>query len=150
MKQHLRSSGFFVELIITIVFFAIACSIIVQLFAKAGLISREALDKRNAATQAQTICETVKAVGGVEKLPSYNETNRQGYGEYCFYYDDDWKNTDEAGAAFKVQVKLDEENLMYGKMVFVHIKAHKEANELYTVEAAQYFQEGQEGGEHGW
>ena len=66
MKQRFRSSGFFVELIITIVFFAIACCINVQRFAKAGLISSEAFDKPGAAAQGQTLCETIKGTGSLD------------------------------------------------------------------------------------
>ena len=129
MKQRFRSSGFFVELIITIVFFAIACCIIVQLFAKAGLMSSEALDKRGAAAQCQTLCETIKGTGSMDSALK----------EGC--YDRDWKMTTRDAAVLSVTVTTEAVAQTAGSLEKMRFEALKGAAPLYTMSGAQYFKE---------
>lgn len=140
MKQRFRSSGFFVELIITIVFFAIACCIIVQLFAKAGLMSSEALDKRSAAAQCQTLCETIKGTGSLDSALKEGCYEKSG-GSVRVFYDRDWKMTTRDAAVFSVTVTTEAVAQTAGSLEKMRFEALKGAAPLYTMSGAQYFKE---------
>ena len=140
MKQRFRSSGFFVELIITIVFFAIACCIIVQLFAKAGLMSSEALDKRGAAAKCQTLCETIKGTGSLDSALKDGCYEKSG-GSVRVFYDRDWKMTTRDAAVFSVTVTTEVVAQTAGSLEKMHFEALKGAAPLYTMSGAQYFKE---------
>lgn len=140
MKQRFRSSGFFAELIITIVFFAIACCIIVQLFAKAGLMSSEAFDKRGAAAQCQTLCETIKGTGSLDSVLEDGCYEKSGSSVRIFY-DRDWKMTTRDAAVFSVTVSTEAVAQTAGSLEKMRFEALKGTTPLYTMSGAQYFEE---------
>ena len=140
MKQRFRSSGFFVELIVTIDFFVIACCIIVQLFAKAGLMSSEALDKRGAAAQCQTLCETIKGTGSLDSALKEGCYEKSG-GSVRVFYDRDWKMTTRDAAVFSVTVTTEAVAQTAGSLEKMRFEALKGAAPLYTMSGAQYFKE---------
>ena len=139
MKQRFRSSGFFVELIITIVFFAIACCIIVQLFAKAGLMSSEAFDKRGAAAQCQTLCETIKGPGSLDSV--LEDVKQTSGSSVRIFYDRDWKMTTRDAAVFSVTVSTEAVAQTAGSLEKMRFEALKGTTPLYTMSGAQYFEE---------
>ena len=128
------------ELIITIVFFAIACCIIVQLFAKAGLMSSEALDKRGAAAQCQTLCETIKGTGSLDSALKEGCYEKSG-GSARVFYDRDWKMTTRDAAVFSVTVTTEAVAQTAGSLEKMRFEALKGAAPLYTMSGAQYFKE---------
>lgn len=128
------------ELIITIVFFAIACCIIVQLFAKAGLMSSEALDKRGAAAQCQTLCETIKGTGSLDSALKEGCYEKSG-GSVRVFYDRDWKMTTRDAAVFSVTVTTEAVAQTAGSLEKMRFEALKGAAPLYTMSGAQYFKE---------
>lgn len=137
MKQRFRSTGFFVELIITIAFFAVACCIIVQLFARAGLINRAALDRREAAAQCQTLCETIKGTGSLEALletDCYAGDNKH----LRIFYDGDWNMTAEETAVFSIQVDTERQAEAAGNLEKMRFEAFKGSEPLYSMSAAHY------------
>ncbi|WP_195267987.1 hypothetical protein [Eubacterium sp. 1001713B170207_170306_E7] len=142
MKQRFRSSGFFVELIITIVFFAVACCIIVQLFAKAGLVSSEALDRRSAAAQCQTLCETIKGTGSLDSVLKDGCYEKTSSGVRV-YYDRDWQMTPEATAVYSIAVDTETEAQAAGSLERLRFEAFKGSGSLYVMSAARYFEAGE-------
>lgn len=139
MKQRFKSSGFFVELIITIVFFAIACCIIVQIFAKAGLMSREALDKQGAAAQCQTLCETMKESGSLDPALEDGCYEKTAAGIRVFY-DKDWKMTSGDTAVFSITVTTESVAQPAGSLEKMRFEAFKGSDALYSMSGAQYFE----------
>lgn len=140
MKQRFRSTGFFVELILTILFFAIACSIIVQIFAKASIMSQNALEQRNAAAQCQTLCETLKGAALIEDALPEGSYEKKDKDEYLVYYNEDWQPVPSAQEVFKIALRTETMPQPTGTLLKMTFEAQKGENLLYTMEGAQYLQ----------
>lgn len=143
MKQRFRSTGFFVELILTILFFAIACSIIVQIFAKASIMSQSALDQRGAAAQCQTLCETLKGGDTIEGFLPEGSYEKQQNGKHLIYYNEDWEPVPKAQAVYTIAVETENTLQPTGTLLKMSFEAKKDQSVLYTMDGAQYLQTGE-------
>ena len=63
--KHSRSSLFLMELIIAILFFSLAGTVCIQLFAKSHILSRETVDQNHAVNWAQNLAEGYLGTEGV-------------------------------------------------------------------------------------
>lgn len=105
--MHRSKAGLFlVELIILILFFAVAGAICVRLFVTAHLDSMEGENLSQAVLAAQSAAEAYKCTDttaeAVACLPGARET-QEGFD---LLYDAQWTPTDDANAAYMVCVRL--------------------------------------------
>jgi len=98
MKKEHPLSPFYTELILNLLFFAIASCILVYVFAYSQALNQESQDQQNAALEIQTLVETAKATS---VLP-----------ESAYYYTQDWQNCSKASAVFVITVQTETQNAL--------------------------------------
>lgn len=115
MKVHRSSSRaglFLIELIIAIVFFAVASAICIQLFVKAHLISARSSDLGAASLIAQNYAEEYKAMSYGEKLerffPGGDGSLEERYCGYNTLGEFVWLQSGEDGAVYLLQATHDD------------------------------------------
>ncbi|MEG0275626.1 MAG: hypothetical protein RR630_01210 [Coprobacillus sp.] len=82
MKRYNKTSLFLMELIIAILFFALASAICIQVFAKAHTMNNDNLRLTHATMAASNIAETYRS----QKLEEYYKADKDGY----IYFDEQW------------------------------------------------------------
>ena len=93
IRRNSKSALFLMEMIIMILFFAVASGICVNLFAKAAIMRDRSSDLTNGMIQAQSIAETFKHYDGdiksiSEKLQATTENDC-----LVIYFDENWSKT---------------------------------------------------------
>lgn len=83
MKRYNQASLFLMEMIIAILFFALASAVCVQVFVKSQTMSDDSLRKAHAAMAASNIAEVYRS----QELEKYYKVDKDGY----VYFDDQWK-----------------------------------------------------------
>jgi Tfp pilus assembly protein PilE len=86
-KSKRHSSLFLIELMIALVFFALAAGICIQFFVHSHLLSQEASNLNNAVTISQSLAEEFRATNGQ-------------IGQTTTYYDNNWETTCQELATF--------------------------------------------------
>lgn len=101
-----RSSLFLMELILTILFFALSSAVCIQLFVKAHVISRDTSDKSAAVLQAQNAAELLKSgEGGFSRLKEYYPNSvSSGATELLVCFDQNWNPCPPEQAANQMTV----------------------------------------------
>lgn len=84
--KHSKSSLFLMELIISILFFSLASTVCIQMFAKSHALSEQTVNENHAMIQAQNLAESF--------LASEEEMNE------TIYFDENWKKCTEDIAAY--------------------------------------------------
>ena len=73
MKHHSHSNALLVELLIVVLFFMLASTVLLQLFTAARTQSQKAEDLSAATLHAQNIAETLYSGQGSDSYPSFGE-----------------------------------------------------------------------------
>lgn len=139
MENHSRSSLFLLELILTILLFAIAGSICIQVFAKAHQISRHAENINIAQDMASSTAELLGNSSDAAKHP------------WLQYFDANWQETDKSHASYQLTASFSDEAGMRQIHVIVSDCIFKEdTEELYVLEAGYHIPltASSEGGAH--
>lgn len=84
--KHSKSSLFLMELIISILFFSLASTVCIQMFAKSHTLSKQTVDENHAMIQAQNLAECF--------LATEEEMNQ------TLYFDNNWKECTQEQAAY--------------------------------------------------
>lgn len=112
--KHSRSSLFLMELIIAILFFSLAGAVCIRLFAKSHLLSIQTVNENHAVIQAQNLAEIFLASDGdpvqletvLKEIPTEDPEDT-----FRFYFDENWKKSDNASACYTAELKtFPEEN----------------------------------------
>lgn len=82
MKRHSKASLFLLELIIAILFFAMASALCIQIFAKAKQINDDGLKQSHASIIASSIVETYRS----NQLEEFYTIDQEGN----IYFDEHW------------------------------------------------------------
>lgn len=98
---HSKSGLFLMELIIVILFFSLASTVCIQMFAKSHLISEETVNKNEAVLAAQNLAESWYAAGGdltamSAVFPDASVTDDR----LVLSYDSSWNLCDDASAVY--------------------------------------------------
>ena len=141
-KRGNKSAAFLVEMIIVILFFAIASAITLKLFVSAHLQSRLSTETDRAVVLAQTAAEGMSSSGSIGGALSYlsakaEEKNDSGC---TVYFDENWQPSDKAEGSFEMSISASDEDTSSGKLVSWSILITKlEGNtEIYTLDGEKY------------
>lgn len=104
--RHSKSSLFLMELIIAILFFALASTVCIQLFAKAHLLSKQTVEENHALVYAQNLAEQFLAADGNTETMK----GATGIDELVYYYDNDWNAADFTNAVYEARLKTSTED----------------------------------------
>lgn len=102
MKNH-KTGLFLMELIVGILFFALASAICIQIFTKAKLMNDESENTYQAARLASNIIEVYKE----NKLDEYYQVNQSGY----LYYDENWQITTNNKAPYHAYIQIHQQTI---------------------------------------
>lgn len=83
MRQHSKASLFLIELIVSILFFAMASALCIQIFAKAKQIDEEGIDKSHASLVASNIVETYHS-NQLEQLYTVDQEGNIYFDKYWY------------------------------------------------------------------
>ena len=131
-----KSGLFLMELILTILFFAITSAVCVNLFANAHLTSVAGKDLNKAVVEVQTAAEMVKHTkGDVERLTELLGAVRQDHGITVFY-NQDWQPIAENEQP-RYQLKIVSSPGTDG-MLYTDVEMHKGETLLYRIQVGSY------------
>lgn len=91
--RHSKSTLFLMELIISILFFALASTVCIRLFAKSHLLSKQTVDQNEMIIHVQNIADTFLAAEGVpDKIASVltQAEYSEEFQSFHLYFDKDW------------------------------------------------------------
>lgn len=134
-----KSGLFLVELIIAILFFAVASVICVQLFVKAHLVSRQSRDVTAAITLAQNYAEQFKAMGDSDKLALQTHANTVRF--YYGYEDNELvmlAAADREQALYALTAQLGFEETLYCADITVRRAKEESEEPLFTLQVKDY------------
>lgn len=106
MNKHQRKTSLFlIELMIALLFFAIASAVCIKLFAKAHTISADTENTHIAITKAQNIAESAASGAFPENISSaLPQAKKQPGGSFLAGYDKNWQECKLSDAAFTISV----------------------------------------------
>lgn len=117
-----KSSLFLLEVMVSVLFFALSASVCIQVFVKAHQLSREAEELNMAAGIASSAAELLASEKGEEQLPA------------C--YDEDWMPCGEDTAEYFLETDVTWEDGYKSGMLRV---TKKDGTCIYELEAGHYF-----------
>lgn len=92
--KHSKSGLFLIELIIAILFFALASTVCIRLFAKSHLLSKQTVNQNHAVLQTQNLAEAYLATEGNLSEMSFlfeNFVYDNTQGTFSLFFDNEWK-----------------------------------------------------------
>ncbi len=108
MKLQRKSSIFLMELIISILFFALCAAVCIQLFVYSNTLSEESYDRNHGVTKARSVAEVLIAnKGNLESLFEIFPMTKEGDAVVA-YYDEDGEFVSEEDGDYKLQVLVEE------------------------------------------
>lgn len=121
-----------VEIIFSILIFAIAGAIMLYCFAAARFTQIKANDKVEAGSIVQSNAEMIKSFDSSSDMSEYFSENykfntaRQDEITYINYYDKNWNICDEESKVYLISVRVMDVSYIYGEMKEISITAEKE------------------------
>lgn len=151
--KHSKSSLFLMELIIAILFFSLASTVCIQLFAKAHILSKQTVEENHALIQAQNLAELFLAAD--EDLDLIMETATDGVlqdkqdkttdraessvgRQLACYYDGEWNPTDSAHARYEARIEISAVDTGLISANITVTSASDLENPIYTLEVKHH------------
>ncbi len=123
--KHSKSSLFLMELIISILFFALASTVCIRLFAKAHLLSKQTVNETEASTLAQNLAEVyIAADGDLQKMVDMMAQTSLDEPQSCVQqtFDEDWKPCNENPVfAAKLQAFPEQDGLISADIIIQEV-----------------------------
>lgn len=160
--QHSKSGLFLMEMIISILFFSLASTVCIQLFAKSHLISKQTVEHNHAVMQAQNLAELYIAAEGsiaqmqkfhnAEIFPEVSECTHlfetcYSHTQYSLFFDSKWQECSKKNAVYEaVLVSAYEKSKLYNADITVAAlpqsnSANTNKNILYTLKVMHHVPE---------
>lgn len=137
--KHLNS--FFVEIILVILFFSLACAILVQVFGKAYSNHNEANYINSATIKGQSISETFASNGSVEKTISKFFGNDfpvdSSDNTFILNFDSEWKNTNK-NIFYIIKITPSTESSSAGNLNIAKIEIYNKDKLIFSTQASKY------------
>jgi len=133
---HSRYSLLLVEMILAILFFALASAVCVQIFVKAHTLSVDTAARSQAVQEAQTAAEIIRSAPTDAKNAlirhSLAATESPADGGLHLYYDANWRAHPESGSAYRMDIRQTSD----GRLVKTAIAVVRlsDSQSLYTLE----------------
>lgn len=125
-----------IELIIVLLFFCIAATVTVQLFAAADNISNDSAKKSQALLCAQDLTEQIRGVADPMTVLDTGEHTTQGH---FWYFDQNWQPTTKAQQVYAAKVLLQTQVAPQGNLYKIEVSvidAHQKV--LCELQISQY------------
>ncbi|MDD2413598.1 MAG: hypothetical protein PHI94_00320 [Eubacteriaceae bacterium] len=132
--HHSRTSLTLMELILAILFFAIASAVCIQLFAKAHVISRDTALRENAVSAVQSVSECIAAdpahIG--TQLATGNPAVNTDQAGFHLYYDANWQPSTQNAGVYRMDVRETPADDL--TRVTLEVKKLEDDSTLYTLD----------------
>ena len=141
-KMHnSKASLYLMELMISILFFAISSSVCIQLFVKSHLVNKDTTMRTHAVLNVQNTAEYFWASNGdVEKTMSYYAEYSEDQNLYSVFYDKNFQPCGEANASYIEKIHFTEDAKYSYAEIGIYESAKKDA--LYTLKVKKYIMGG--------
>lgn len=140
MKRTLpkRSNLFLMEMIIAILFFALASAVCMQFFAKSKILSMETSAKNHAMIIAKSAASSFESGdGSLTSLQTDYSHSTLEDSLLTVYYDNDWKTCSKKDARYDMQITTDVKS---SRLVLGTITIHdSDSSELFQLQASCYY-----------
>lgn len=130
------SSLFLLELIIAILFFALASAVCVQIFVKSHLMSQQASQLNHAVNIASSAAQTIDSGSDMAEI---NDNLIAVFGEDShIYYDDAWEICEKDDASFSMVILLEEDgSLVTGSVEMLNLEDN---SSIYKLDITHHLQ----------
>ncbi len=132
-----KSSLFLIELIIAVLFFALASTVCIQMFALGHTINVSNSEKEHAIMLAQSLAESYEAADGdVNAMAGLFDEAIIAGDDIYMYFDDEWNSASEEAAVYEVSLTSAED----GRFSNAEIAATNltDDEEIYTLDTRVY------------
>jgi len=133
MRGRSRATGLLLEIIMTLLFFSIACAMLIQIFAYTKSVSIESDDKTRALVCAQNIAEHFSADAPLEGQADVNQP-----GSYTIYFDSNMLPCEERDSVFTANVDVSSYMYGVGDMDTALISVSKNGTPLLEITVDKY------------
>ena len=143
--QHSKATLFLMELIIAILFFSLASTVCIQLFAKSHLLGEKTINQNQAVIWAQNLAEGYLAMeGDLEKLETLFEygTYLENTDSLLLAFDSNWNGCLDTEASYLAKLTsypINETGLIHADIV-VYATTDEE-NPIYTLTISHHIAE---------
>lgn len=134
------------ELILSILFFALTAAVCLQLFAKAHVLSQDTINLNHAVTQAENFADIfLSGDGSLKQFPgcfieqltpdscSYDDS--QVLSAFTLFYDEDWNPSGLSGHTYQVTIAYTEDDQPSMRQAVVTIS---DTDVIYTIPLQKY------------
>lgn len=136
-KGRAKSSSLFLfELILAILFFAIASAVCVQIFVKSHLLSEDASQLNHAVNVASSAAQVV---GNAKSMDEVNTSLTSVLGDDShIYYDKNWNVCERSDAVYRMAILLEaDETMVTGTITISDLTDN---SEIYALDVAHHLQ----------
>lgn len=127
--KHSKSSLFLMEIVLSILFFALASAVCMQLFAKAHLISIDNSNKSTAVSYARSAAECFKSTDDLAELQSILG-GEQWEDRLTVRYDNQWKVSQSTNSPYRMTVQVTQEGTLSSAEISV---SPKDGDPIYSL-----------------
>lgn len=127
MKRKLNLEVSLLEIILSIIIFAICCVVVVNCFIIARYTQIKANDKTIGIMKVQTILEYIKSSINIDEMNQYltSEFDEINNNIYVNYYDKNWNNCGNSEKEYIVKVKLERNQIRSGEIISISVSSEK-------------------------
>lgn len=141
-RMSVQVNGFFIEIILVILFFAISATVTLQLFVAANNRAQQSSDLSVSVIQAENIAEQVLSLTSADQVPeALKQAQLKNNETYLICYDKEWKQT-TSEPRFVVGVTLKKTPSDGGTMVSADISIYRRQNgsqkDIYSLSSSKY------------
>lgn len=128
-----KSSLFLIEMMLSILFLALASAVCVSMFVRATTMGEQSENLSAAVAHAQSVAESFKSCDGdVAALCELFDTADDGTGSVTIFYDNDWKQSKDEYAPYSVVVDIKGDSMKSAQIVVYHTGEKDPLWELHT------------------
>ena len=137
-KSGSGSGLFLMEMIMVVFFFILCASTCILVFVRSNNMSKLAQNTNQSVLQSESIAECWKS-GGEEAVLTVMNGQKDGDGQYSFYWNQDWDAVSEASeASFCATLSVTETDGMANGVISVMTQNARENEVLYNLGFSDY------------
>lgn len=127
MKRKLKLEISLLEIILSIIIFAICCVVVVNCFIIARYTQIKANDKTVGIMKVQTILEYIKSSINIDEMNQHliSEFNEINNNTYANYYDENWNICGNDEKEYIIKAKLSKKQIKSGEIISISVSAEK-------------------------
>lgn len=140
--KHSHSTLFLMELIIAILFFSLASTVCIQLFAKSHLLSKQTVNENYAVTHTQNLAESFLATDGdLAQMQGLFPDALKNENTLTLYFNNDWNPCDKDLAQFVATLEASSDGSLCEADITISPCNKTEEKALYSLHILHHIKE---------